>query len=74
MQLELVKVYEQPHQLLTIHNNPSELIENNEIIINILIDNLKEENNSELFSIKKEIWDILEKLPKQKYTEILINN
>ena len=73
LQLELVKVYEQPNQLLTIHNNPSELIENNEIIINILIDNLKEENNSELFSIKKEIWDILEKLPKQKYTEILIN-
>ena len=79
LQLELVKVYEEPNQLLLLHNNPSELIENNETIINILIDNLKEENNNSdiiknnnFFEIKKEIWNILENLPKQKYTELLI--
>ena len=79
LQLEYIKVYEQPNQLLLIPNNPSELIEKNEKIINILIDNLKEENNDEiikidnLLQIKREIWNILEKLPKQKYIELLIN-
>ena len=77
--LEPIKVYEQPNQLLTIQNNPCELIEKNEKIINILIDNLKEENSNEIIKndnllvIKKEIWNILDNLPKQKYSEILIN-
>ena len=77
--LESIKVYEQANQLLLIQNNPSELIENNEKIINVLIDNLKEDNTGDmdngqdLFLIKKDIWNILENLPKNKYTEILIN-
>ena len=78
--LEPIKVYEQPNQLLTVPNNPCELIEKNEKIINILIDNLKEDNtNNEiiqkdnLLAIKKEIWNILDNLPKGKYSEILIN-
>ena len=77
--LEYIKVYEQPNQLLTIPNNTSQLIEKNETIINILIDNLKEETEDDIIKgsnfllIKKELWNILEKLPKQKYTELLIN-
>ena len=91
--LESIKVYEQANQLLLIPNNPNELIENNEIIVNVLIDNLKEENNNNNdinneiikntkenslnnlnnFEIKKDIWNILENLPKNKYTETLIN-
>ena len=79
--LESIKVYEQPNQLLSIPNNPCELIEKNEKIINILLYNLKENinddneiiKNDNLFVIKKEIWNILENLPKQKYAEILIN-
>ena len=78
--LKSIKVYEEPNQLLSIQNNPCELIESNEKIINILIDNLKEGHidndiikKEKNLVIKKEIWNILENLPKQKYTELLIN-
>ena len=79
LQFELIKVCEQPNQLFFLHNNPSELIEKNEKIINILLDNLKEEKSSDIikkdnyYLIKKEIWNILENLPKHKFTEVLIN-
>ena len=79
---EMIKVYEIPNQILSVPDNPCQLIEKNEKIINILIGNLKDENNdieqniennNDNFLIKKEIWNILENLPKQKYSELLIN-
>jgi hypothetical protein len=78
----MIKVYEIPNQILSVPDNPCQLIEKNEKIINILIGNLKDgnndieqniENNNDNFLIKKEIWNILENLPKQKYSELLIN-
>ena len=82
-----INVYEYPGQLLKIPNNPNELIEKNETIINILIDNLnnnlnKNNNNKsnentenkidDDFLMKKKIWNIMQKLPKKKYIENLI--
>ena len=73
-----IKVFEMPDQLLKIPNNPNELIEKNETIINILIDNLNnkdeaneniEENKNDDFLMKKKIWNIMQKLPKKKYIE-----
>ena len=75
---EMIKVYEIPNQILSVPDNPCQLIEKNEKIINILIGNLKDENNdieqniennNDNFLIKKEIWNILENLPKQKYNK-----
>ena len=72
----LINVYEIPGQLLKIPNNPKELIEKNETIINILIDNLshniknnEEKKNEEDFLMKKKIWNIMQKLPKKQYIE-----
>jgi len=82
----LINVFEFPGQLLKIPNNPNELIEKNEKIINILIENLninniknkdndkKDDNNKTEndFLMKKKIWDIMQKLPKKKYAEKII--
>ena len=80
----LINVFEYPRQLLKIPNNPNELIEKNEKIINILIENLNNDNKNENdikdddnknennFLMKKKIWNIMQKLPKIKYIEKLI--
>ena len=82
-----INVYEYPGQLLKVPNNPNELIEKNEIIINILIDNLNnnlnQNSNNNItenlenkieddFLMKKKIWNIMQKLPKKKYIEKII--
>ena len=76
----LIKVYEYPGQLLKIPNNPKELIEKNEKIIEILISNLSNncpiknnKNNKDELLIKKKIWNMIQKLPKKTYIRKLIN-
>ena len=69
----LINVLESPGQILKLQNNPKELIENNENIINILIDNLSMENINAISKIdinmKENLWSIMQKLPKEKYIE-----
>lgn len=66
----LINVLESPGQILKLQNNPKELIENNENIINILIDNLSMENINAISKIdinmKENLWSIMQKLPKEK--------
>ena len=73
-----INVHDYKGQLLKIDNNPKELIEKNEKIINILINNLNNNINSEdgnkndNILMKKRIWNIMQKLPKKKYLEKII--
>jgi len=69
----LINVLESPGQILKLQNNPKELIENNESIIKILIDNLGMENINAIsktdINMRKNLWNIMQKLPKEKYIE-----
>ena len=69
-----INVYDYPDQLFKIPNNPKELIQKNEKIIYILIENLNYNNNNDNtknddFLMKKKIWNIMHKLPKNQYIE-----
>ena len=69
----MINVLDSPGQILKLQNNPKELIENNENIIHILIDNLSMENINTIsktdINMKKNLWSIMQKLPKEKYIE-----
>ena len=69
----LINILESPGQILKLPYNPKELIEKDETIINILVDNLNMKNINELSKndddMKKNLWNIMQKLPKKKYIE-----
>ena len=69
----MINILESPGQLLKLPNNPKELIEKDESIINILVDNLNMKNIDELNKkdddMRKNLWNIMQKLPKKKYIE-----
>ncbi len=67
---EYVKIKEIPFGLLKMEDNPKLLIETNDKIYNILINNLKIDNNCNNEMINKQkLWNILSQLPKNYYFE-----
>ena len=72
----MINIHESPGQLLKLPNNPKELIEKDKAIINILVDNLNMKNIDELNKkeddIWKNLWNIMQNLPKKNYIEELI--